>query len=441
MARGLRRVVTVASCALIACALGGRARAQTLYTVKDLGSLGGSVSGALSINSSLQIVGHSFLPGDVALRAVLDDGGGLRDLGTLGGPQSQARHINDAGDVVGWADAPDGGYHAFRWRAGVMEDLGTLGGTVSDARWINSHGDVVGSSLGVGDTVERAFLWRDGVMTDLGTLGGTDARAYCINGLGDIVGFARIPANDELHAFLWRHGSMTDLGTLGGWASHAYSINEAGKVCGWSMKVPNYVSHAFLWSEGVTIDLGTLGGVYSAAFALNARGDVVGTSTDASGTQHAFLWDGAKLIDLNTVIPRGTGWLLTSASSIDDAGDIVGVGRHGTLTRAFLLQPTGGLAVGPGADALAFSGPIPNPARGSAVFRLALPAAGPARVAVFDLAGRRVRTLTDGHLDAGSTRLVWDGHSEDGTTAGAGVYFARFDGVGATLTRRFVLTH
>jgi probable HAF family extracellular repeat protein len=436
MARALRVLIAAAVCASAA----GSAAAEAPYLVKDLGTLGGTISGALSLNERREVVGHAFIAGNRAMHAFHDDGGGMRDLGTLGGPQAQARHINTRGEVVGWAFRSDGERHAALWRGGVPTDLGTLGGSVSDARWINAHGDVVGSSLAEGDRVERAFLWRDGTLHDLGTLGGTDARAYAINDLGEVVGFARIPGNAELHAFLWRMGAMTDLGTLGGWASHAYAINNYGKVCGWSMKVPNQVSHAFVWSEGVTLDLGTLGGVYSAAFSINDHGHVVGTSTNAAGQQRAFLWDGGeKIVDLNTRIPANSGWVLTSASAINDDGAIAGVGRYRFEDHAFLLLPVSSLAVdrGPVAAALAFSGPVPNPVREAARFDLTLTRPGRARVEVFDPSGRRVRVLADGAFPAGRARVTWDGRDETGAKAGAGVYFARLEAEERVLTVRF----
>jgi probable HAF family extracellular repeat protein len=436
VARGLR------SAFVLVLALGALApalplRAQTGYLVKDLGTLGGTTSGALSVNGRGGIVGYAFFPGNRQAHAFYDDGGGMRDLGTFGGAQSEATHLNEAGDVVGSANLADGSRHAFLWRGGALHDLGTLGGSMSIARWINDRGDVVGSSFAEGDLSERAFLWRDGVLIDLGTLGGTDARAYCVNSFGDIVGFARVPANDELHAALWRHGMLTDLGTLGGWASHAYAINDAGKVCGWSMKVPNYVSHAFVWSEGVTIDLGTLGGEYSAAYALNAHGDVVGASVDAAGVRRAFVWDGQKMLDLNTLIPPGSDWLLDIALAISDDGVIVGNGRRGDgAMHAFKLTPVGTLDVSGGAR-LAFAGPTPNPARGRATFDLSLARAGEARVDLYDVAGRRVRTLISGPQPAGARQLEWDGRDAGGGAAGAGVYFARFESDDRVITRRF----
>jgi len=50
------------------------------------------------------------------------------------------------------------------------------------------------------------------------------------------------------------------------------------------------------------------------------------------------------------------------------------------------------------------------------------------RVNVFDVHGRRVRTLLDGEASSGEHALVWDGKSLGGTEAPAGIYFVRLEG-------------
>jgi hypothetical protein len=69
----------------------------------------------------------------------------------------------------------------------------------------------------------------------------------------------------------------------------------------------------------------------------------------------------------------------------------------------------------------------PNPfARGTAVtFSTSRPE--PATVTVFDVAGRAVRTLASGPMDAGPHVLPWDGRDDRGRPVPAGVYFLRVD--------------
>lgn len=47
------------------------------------------------------------------------------------------------------------------------------------------------------------------------------------------------------------------------------------------------------------------------------------------------------------------------------------------------------------------------------------------RIDLYDLQGRRVRTLADRVLHRGSTVIPWDGRDASGAAARCGVYFAR----------------
>ena len=81
----------------------------------------------------------------------------------------------------------------------------------------------------------------------------------------------------------------------------------------------------------------------------------------------------------------------------------------------------------------------PSPFRASLGVWLEMPAsAGPARVAVHDLSGRRVRVLADAALPPGSHRFTWDGRDEAGSQAAAGVYVLRAQAGGVVVQRRVV---
>ncbi len=62
-----------------------------------------------------------------------------------------------------------------------------------------------------------------------------------------------------------------------------------------------------------------------------------------------------------------------------------------------------------------------------------------ARVDVFDLQGRRLRTLADRVLARGAHVLAWDGRGGDGSRVGAGVYFVRLTTPRVQATARLVL--
>jgi len=83
--------------------------------------------------------------------------------------------------------------------------------------------------------------------------------------------------------------------------------------------------------------------------------------------------------------------------------------------------------------------PRPNPSRGEVRMNLALGAAAAVEVAVFDVAGRRLRTLSRGVLPAGIHPVRWDGRDADGRTLGAGVYLVRMTAGDRVESRRVLM--
>ena len=81
----------------------------------------------------------------------------------------------------------------------------------------------------------------------------------------------------------------------------------------------------------------------------------------------------------------------------------------------------------------------PTPAAGSLRLRFTAPTRGRVHLALYDLLGRRVRTLIDGVVEAGDLTSVWDGVDEGGRTMPSGVYFAKLVTPAASRSIRFVL--
>ena len=63
-----------------------------LYTVTDLGTLGGNSSAAYGINASGQVVGQARLAGNTVSHAFLYSGGTMIDIGTTLNGDSNAEH-------------------------------------------------------------------------------------------------------------------------------------------------------------------------------------------------------------------------------------------------------------------------------------------------------------------------------------------------------------
>ncbi|HYM81388.1 MAG TPA: C25 family cysteine peptidase [Candidatus Limnocylindria bacterium] len=86
--------------------------------------------------------------------------------------------------------------------------------------------------------------------------------------------------------------------------------------------------------------------------------------------------------------------------------------------------PTGGAAP----SALEFSAPAPNPAARSSRLSYAVPSdlvGGELELAVYDLLGRKVRTLASGRAAAGRFSVEWNLRGDQGEAVGGGIYFAK----------------
>ncbi len=67
----------------------------------------------------------------------------------------------------------------------------------------------------------------------------------------------------------------------------------------------------------------------------------------------------------------------------------------------------------------------PNPFNSRATIRLSLAHAGHLDLGIFDVTGRRVRTLVDGEREGGEHSVVWDGTDNQGRRLGAGIYWVQ----------------
>jgi hypothetical protein len=135
----------------------------------------------------------------------------------------------------------------------------------------------------------------------------------------------------------------------------------------------------------------------------------------------------------------GTQVILMQTTTSVSGGDECAVSWAGYLTAATTTVPTrSALTDGDGAR-LAFRA-APNPASESTALRFRLPVAQKVTLAVYDVEGRRVRTLYDGTLSGGEHSWTWNGENDGGATVARGTYFARLATAGAVETKKIVLT-
>jgi len=81
----------------------------------------------------------------------------------------------------------------------------------------------------------------------------------------------------------------------------------------------------------------------------------------------------------------------------------------------------------------------PNPVRSRVSIAWALPVAGRVSVKIYDAAGRVVRDLVSGKMDAGRYSLRWDGLAENGGRVADGVYFCQLATAVGTRQQKLVV--
>ena len=81
----------------------------------------------------------------------------------------------------------------------------------------------------------------------------------------------------------------------------------------------------------------------------------------------------------------------------------------------------------------------PNPFNPRTVILYDLPRRAPATLVIYDVNGRRIRSLVDGTLPAGPHDAAWDGRTDRGSPAASGIYFARLESGGNTRSIKLLL--
>src|SRR5215217_7838737 len=415
----------------------------TYYKVEDLGTLGGSRSGASAINDSGQVVGSSYLAGDQNNRAFLYKDAKMTDLGTLGGTSSEAKGINKSGQVVGWSDNSSGERRAFFYdSANGMKDLNDLipadsGWTIYEATAINNNGKIAATGwppswrdpcnpyAESGPDFDTALVLRPATtgkyeVQELGTLGGEYSYATGINDSGQVIGRSMNNGCGE-QPFLYDENANPKMQGLAG--IEAYGINASGKVVGYTMDWTLYDQvctnldcyRAFIYDSATkqrqvlgTLGTGaTYGTIGSEAYGINDSEKVVGLSgigdgqhhwVSGSGPAYGFIYDSTNgMKDLNSLIPADSGWTIHEARAINNNGQIAATGyKDGVGQHALLLSPTNG-SPPPADDTQAPSPPtITNPQNNS-----------------YDTDGS---FSVSGSAEAASTVELFEGTTSKGTT-------------------------
>lgn len=308
---------------------------------------------------------------------------------------SCAIDINDNGEIVGWVTIDtylphwpsqngylEGTMRSFKWNKSTKLQFITPSNFESNIPFsINANGHVIGWTLKSPWILQNTgfkFLNKLNVRKILND-------GEVVEGSNSFI----ITDKNEKKQFVGRSDSNSQsLATLNNakimtMPSISLSINNFNQIVGAyrdilsthtdlsmdfylpsSDKFPNTYYHrfsncgtrAFLWEQNTWIDIGTLGGD-TIPCKINDLSQVVGwSSTRNIDSQphpngksypeikkeiiHAFLWEKGQMKDLNNLIINNTSnFELKIAMSINNAGQIVGIGLLNGRAQAFLLDP------------------------------------------------------------------------------------------------------
>lgn len=335
---------------LFVLALGAKhALAQQSYAVVSLGTLDqNSIDGGRDINNSGQVAlirnGNPYTwQNGVATP--------IPGLAGCNGPMG----INNLGHL---AVAVNG--RPYFYHNGIVTDLGLYAGQSAYAGDINIDDVIVGNSNSPISGRPRGLIWKNGTVAEVpgrgpgGTYGtGESSQASAINDSGQIVGTYN-HGMPNCSAMMWQEGVAVPLPNSPGFSmGWALDINNSGVSVGYCTNSAYSPTQAVMWSGGAVTPLGTLPGyLYAQATAINSAGVIVG---DAENIQtfpgEAFVWSNGQMRNLNALIAPGSGWILKSALSINDSGQIVGYGYKDNVLTGFLLNPV----PAPGASVIGFT--------------------------------------------------------------------------------------
>jgi probable HAF family extracellular repeat protein len=377
------------------------------YVATDLGSLSTNPNGAVnaaSINDFGQIAGRydtgatftntnattgvvnannlvrqGFIWEDGKLTALTSTGvkNGESDFGAANGATvtlltPNVNTISNNGVILGTADEVRQPIPKATDRALVWEkDGNSYKLTINDFGGIESYAfDTNNSNLTVGRNIlstgyEKTIYIENGVVKELIALGGDGGTARGINNRGQIVGYVDSDGalNDTIAntAVIWEKDAsgaykFKNLGTFGAQQATGRDINDAGSIIGSTSSGTGTTatSTPFILRDNEFTAIGSLGGKTGSTNGINEFGEVVGASQIGSGTNHAYAWNGGVLADLNNLVSspityNGAAVTLTSATGINNFGDIIAIGTYiykdaaganQTGTRSYVLKAT-----------------------------------------------------------------------------------------------------
>jgi choice-of-anchor B domain-containing protein len=378
------------------------------------------------------------------------------------GPESNWRDMKKTGNYILATNETSGGLQVID----VSNPYGAFEATAVDDHFTTGH------NLYIDETSSRAFIFGasgqnlTNPILDISNplaptlLGSYDDR-YLHDGYvrGDILYGAKIfptePHAPGLYVLDVSNPAQIDTLSIVTWPNsftHNTWTTEDGSYC--LTTDENDGGHVRIW------DVQNLGAVLPVSEYTQGE-DVIVHNVFVRGDQAfiSYYTEGVRVVDLSDITnPIELGFYDT-----DPVGPRGGYGGcwgvypflpSGTILASdvehglFIFAPIGGqTAVAPVGVASASARPLldriyPNPFNPATTIALTIPVEGAGmtlRMAVYDAAGRLVRTLKNGTLAAGEHRLTWNGVDDAGNPSASGSYFLRLESDAVSESRSLTL--
>jgi hypothetical protein len=180
---------------------------------------------------------------------------------------------------------------------------------------------------------------------------------------------------------------------------------------------------------GFRVDFGDING--------DDRDDLVFDSGKLLLNLPGGLVDSTALVVVEPDYPTGDAWFL----DLDEDGDLDIYGMYGS----YLNQGMDGNGDEPVPAGNTLPGHTllrqnrPNPFNPTTLILFEIPRSGLVDLSVYDVTGRRVRTLVSGFLPAGPHNVEWDGRNDRGRPSASGIYFYRLAAGEDEAVRKMIL--
>jgi len=337
-----------------------------------------------------------------------------------------------------------------------------------------NHDGSIAIGLGWNDCQGTAFMWTaESGMVDIG-----EVRATVISDDGRVIaGFDHHPEWGMRRPVLWYKDpslpppvGVTGPFLLGGEndGGECFDLNSDGSVIvGYGNPEDSGLMESNAWfytEDSGVVMLGTLEDNEwhrSMALQISDDGKIAGVSGEPPpwGMFDTFIWteeDGMlglkqMILDSGVEVPDGfeADVFLTGIHSMSNDGSTL-IGQWQDLNwegGQFIVTFEGSVAIEDDDDQPGDALPevvrmdqnFPNPFNPGTSIRFSLPRAEDVRLAVYDVAGRLVRTLVSAHREAGTHTVTWDGLDDQGKAAASGTYLYRLESETRFFTRTMSL--